>query len=107
MAISSVLRRLSPKKQDKDAVTGPMATEKTSEYSTPAMTPVAHTPTAGTPANGSIHHSTDAEIQHHDNVSVQSEKPKVKVLAVFLGFIASMGGMVFGYESGQISGNIN
>jgi SP family sugar:H+ symporter-like MFS transporter len=32
------------------------------------------------------------------------EKPKLTVLAVLLGAIASMGGFIFGYESGQISG---
>ncbi|RDW80960.1 general substrate transporter-11 [Coleophoma crateriformis] len=52
---------------------------------------------------------SDAEIQHNDHaVSERNEiAARTTVIAVALGVIASMGGMVFGYESGQISGFIN
>lgn len=47
------------------------------------------------------HNITHAE--HHNQV----EEPKVTLKAICLGLLASMGGMVFGYESGQISGKIS
>lgn len=48
----------------------------------------------------------DAEIQHNDHAVSDRNEPAARTtfIAVCLGVIASMGGMVFGYESGQISG---
>ncbi|KAL3420343.1 hexose transporter-like protein [Phlyctema vagabunda] len=76
----------------------PHTTEKHSEANTPDSHSLRH-------PNG----QTDtAEVQHEDNVAAErEEKPKVTIIAVSLGVIASMGGMVFGYESGQISGFLN
>lgn len=41
-----------------------------------------------------------------DGMSELPVQPKAKVpfLAIFLGLVASIGGFMFGYESGQISG---
>jgi len=98
MAFGGLRGRFSKKEPTEispDTSNNPNVAEKTSETSTPY--------------NGSISNSTRPEIQHNDNVQHNGhvegeEKPKVKLVAVLLGAIASMGGMVFGYESGQISG---
>lgn len=69
------------------------------------VTPDSTTPP--TPANGSVHSATPAaETEHKDVVGgVAVEIPKsVPMLAYILGAIASIGGFMFGYESGQISG---
>jgi SP family sugar:H+ symporter-like MFS transporter len=63
------------------------------------------TPSTNTPATRSIdsgHHSPDSipVVQRQQD----GEKPRLTVLAVLLGAIASIGGFIFGYESGQISG---
>jgi len=48
--------------------------------------------------------NNEHNIAHDENNQSQIREPKVTVKAVTLGMCASMGGMVFGYESGQISG---
>jgi len=96
MAFANIMGKLSSKKdvgKSPENVSSTNQAGKTSETSTPY--------------NASLNHSTDHDIQHHDHVVEEIEKPKVKVIAVLLGAIASMGGMVFGYESGQISGFMN
>lgn len=57
-------------------------------------TPETNTP-VDTPARGNSHVSLNAEIE---------PKGRVPAIAVVLGAIASIGGFMFGYESGQISG---
>ncbi|KAM3080425.1 hexose transporter hxt5 [Clarireedia jacksonii] len=65
-------------------------------------TPAAHTPTETPVAARSLNESAP---EHHDNVPVaELEKQPVTRLALMLGAIASIGGFMFGYESGQISG---
>jgi SP family sugar:H+ symporter-like MFS transporter len=65
---------------------------------TPAAHTPAETPVAARSLNGSVP-------EHHDNVPVDAlEKQPVTRLALMLGAIASIGGFMFGYESGQISG---
>lgn len=66
-------------------------TEKVAEKgkATPESTP------AVTPARGNSHVSPAADLD---------PKGRVPAIAVILGAIASMGGFMFGYESGQISG---
>jgi len=97
MAFGNIIGKLSSKKnvgKTPENVSGTNQIGKASETSTPN--------------NGSMNQSTDdAEIQHHDHLTEEIEEPKVKMIAVLLGAIASMGGMVFGYESGQISGFMN
>jgi len=96
MAFSKLIGKLSPKKDVGE-----------SPEHLPATDNVGKASETSTPYSASVNHSTDADIQHHDHVAVEAEKPKVKIIAVLLGAIASMGGMVFGYESGQISGFMN
>jgi SP family sugar:H+ symporter-like MFS transporter len=71
-----------------------------SEKPTPAETPATLTP-----ANNS---QTSLPIQHNSNVAVAPEdalkKQPITMKAILLGAIASIGGFMFGYESGQISG---
>lgn len=57
-------------------------------------TPESATP-AATPARGNSHVSPAADLD---------PKGRVPAIAVILGAIASIGGFMFGYESGQISG---
>ena len=54
----------------------------------------------GTPAAGSLNGSAP---EHHSHEQALDDLPATK-LAVTLGAIASIGGFMFGYESGQISG---
>ena len=57
----------------------------------------------GTPATG-----TPAETPSRGNSAVQATglepKGRVPAVAIILGAVASIGGFMFGYESGQISG---
>lgn len=48
------------------------------------------------------HHETSTD--NNNNHIAHYEQPKATFKAITLGICASMGGMVFGYESGQISG---
>jgi SP family sugar:H+ symporter-like MFS transporter len=61
------------------------------------------TPATTTPANGSIA-SAPVQTEHHDDIDAIAKSAKVPILAYVLGAIASIGGFMFGYESGQISG---
>jgi SP family sugar:H+ symporter-like MFS transporter len=74
------------------------------EKGTPSDTPSTQTPHQ-TPATRSIA-SINEETVHNDSLAaVQAlEKQPVTWLAILLGSIASIGGFMFGYESGQISG---
>lgn len=95
MAIQNLLGKLSGKKaagNSPENVDTTNKVEKTSE--------------TNTPSSGSVVNSIDAKTHHSDHVN-DDEKPKVKIISVLLGAIASMGGLVFGYESGQISGFTN
>lgn len=71
-----------------------------SEKATPAETPATLTP-----ANNS-QSSLHIEAEHSINVAPEEalKKQPVTAFAVILGAIASIGGFIFGYESGQISG---
>lgn len=72
---------------------------QSSEKASPSQsTPTTQT----TPANAS-EASLPAQIE---NTTVQGaeDEGKVTALACILGAIASLGGLMFGYESGQISG---
>ena len=71
-----------------------------SEKPTPAETPATLTPTNN--SESSLHIQTD----HSSNVAPEEalQKQPVTKMAVLLGAIASIGGFMFGYESGQISG---
>jgi len=77
------------------------------EKSTPAtLTPANGTPTHGTPANGSkVSLPLDGEY-NNDVVLPPGSEPRRKTpfIAYILGAVASVGGFIFGYESGQISG---
>jgi len=66
----------------------------------PKDTPLSSDP--NTPASQSVTSFSNEE-QNAPIPSTESE-PKVTFLAILLGAIASMGGFIFGYESGQISG---
>jgi MFS transporter, SP family, sugar:H+ symporter len=61
-------------------------------------TPDTHSPT-GTPVRGKFHHT---EV----NSGGLLRTGKVPAVAVILGAVASIGGFMFGYESGQISGEL-
>lgn len=69
-----------------------------SEKPTPAETPATLTP-----ANNS---QASLPIQHNSNVVSEAALKELPVTmkAVLLGAISSLGGFMFGYESGQISG---
>lgn len=71
-----------------------------SEKPTPAETPATLTP-----ANNS-ESSLPIQAEHSSNVTPEErlKKQPVTKMAVLLGAIASIGGFMFGYESGQISG---
>lgn len=69
-------------------------THKTSQESTPSNQ---------SPASRSVA-SLGNEEHHAPAASTSESEPKLTVLAALLGAIASMGGFIFGYESGQISG---
>lgn len=65
-----------------------------------------NTPAQSTPANRSDA-SLPAQIENHTTAGPRSgeiEEGKATGIAVLLGAIASLGGLMFGYESGQISG---
>ncbi|KAH6696743.1 hypothetical protein BKA61DRAFT_682954 [Leptodontidium sp. MPI-SDFR-AT-0119] len=88
----------------KQADANPIIHEKLSTNTTPAETPAAHTP-----ENRSLHNSIHnaPETDANGNVVPTEEAFKelpVTWLAILLGSIASIGGFMFGYESGQISG---
>jgi len=72
-----------------DATTTPV------EKASPTESPVTLTP-----ESQSIASATHGAGQHR----AEPEKQKATVLAILLGCIASIGGFMFGYESGQISG---
>jgi SP family sugar:H+ symporter-like MFS transporter len=74
--------------------------ESVVEKSTPA-----ETPSTLTPANSSDT-SLPVQADQNDNVAADEalKKQPVTLLATMLGGIASIGGFMFGYESGQISG---
>lgn len=62
-----------------------------------------------TPFNTPATQSVNSTQESSDSLPVvqgqqDEEKPKLTVLAILLSAIASMGGFIFGYESGQISG---
>lgn len=66
------------------------------------------TPTTSTPANGSVA-NVPFPVAQNDSVVTAGfpvEKRPVTTSAVLLGAIASIGGFMFGYESGQISGKL-
>lgn len=65
-------------------------------------TPAAHTP-ADTPRVARSLNGSAPEHHDHSPEEVLDNLPATK-LAVTLGAIASIGGFMFGYESGQISG---
>ncbi|KAH6662767.1 hypothetical protein B0J14DRAFT_553651 [Halenospora varia] len=65
---------------------------KQEKETSPAETPVVGTPARGVSPNG-----------QHQGASVEEKLP-VTWLALTLGAISSIGGFMFGYESGQISG---
>ena len=74
------------------------------EKGTPAITP-AQTPRASTPHSESeaaqVEQDAEQHIPNHEEV-LKRQPPTV--LACTLGAVASIGGFMFGYESGQISG---
>jgi len=59
-------------------------------------------------------HATDAsdaakleQINPKGMSELPAQPAKVPFLAIFLGLVASIGGFMFGYESGQISGELH
>lgn len=48
----------------------------------------------------------DAPNGGHLNDGATTGKQKITVLSMFLGAVASIGGFMFGYESGEISGKL-
>lgn len=48
--------------------------------------------------------SSDENVSTIEKTATVPNTPKVPFLAIFLGLVASIGGFMFGYESGQISG---
>ncbi|PSK42865.1 Hexose transporter 2 [Elsinoe australis] len=51
--------------------------------------------------------SSDENVSTIEKTATVPNTPKVPFLAIFLGLVASIGGFMFGYESGQISGYFN
>lgn len=80
------------KKKEDPAV---IATDKNSQQTTPAETPAAQTPVAQTPDSSSIASQPVAAADNREHTTW---------LALVLGSVAAIGGFIFGYESGQISG---
>ena len=70
MAFSKLIGKLSPKKDVGESPEHLAATDNVGKASE-----------TSTPYNASINHSTDADIQHHDHVAVEAEKPKVKLFS--------------------------
>ena len=82
------------KKSEKPAA-GDVATEKNTPSSTVPPTPAA----------GSVHSDSGAAPAVNVVGGVEVEIPtSVPILAYIVGAVASIGGFMFGYESGQISG---
>jgi SP family sugar:H+ symporter-like MFS transporter len=88
----------------KKAVSAAIAHAILAEKGTPADTPSTQTPSTQTPARSIT--SVSDETAHHDSLPAAQalEEQPVTWLAILLGSIASIGGFMFGYESGQISG---
>jgi hypothetical protein len=84
----------------KNDVQQPSGTVTVEEKSTPGGTPTPLTPVARSAAD------LPAQIDQDGNAATEEAggKRRVTKLAVLLGSIASIGGFMFGYESGQISG---
>jgi hypothetical protein len=72
------------------------------EKGTPTDTPSTHTPYEQTPATRSL--ASVNELHDTANTTQALEQQPVTFFALLLGAIASIGGFIFGYESGQISG---
>jgi SP family sugar:H+ symporter-like MFS transporter len=85
------------RKNDVEQPSGAVTVE---EKSTPGGTPTPLTPVARSAAD------LPAQIDQDGNATTEEPggKRRVTKLAVLLGSIASIGGFMFGYESGQISG---
>ena len=60
------------------------------------------TPDSHSPADTPARRTSDP----HNHGNVEEPTGRVPVLAILLGAIASIGGFMFGYESGQISGKL-
>jgi SP family sugar:H+ symporter-like MFS transporter len=70
-------------------------------------TPETHTPAFQTPAMSANHSTTSLNSHVQGNASEPVvEESKVTLIALVLGAVSSMGGFMFGYESGQISGGL-
>lgn len=82
----------------RNQVKQPVFHEKGSPSQTPAETPAAHTP-----ENRSVHNEPATALEPENAGDATKELP-VTWLAILLGGVASIGGFMFGYESGQISG---
>ena len=79
----------------------PVEEDVATEKNTPAST------VPPTPAAGSVHSNSGAAPAANVDVvgGMEVEVPKsVPMLAYIVGAVASIGGFMFGYESGQISG---
>lgn len=75
----------------------------TSEKSTPKTTGATNTPANHSVA--SLPHDNNAANAYEKRSSDTVEEGSVSWFAIFMGSVASIGGFMFGYESGQISGS--
>ena len=57
-------------------------------------------------SNGASDGETEQKESTVRDAELETEAPRTPAIAYFLGAIASIGGFMFGYESGEISGKL-